>query len=330
MHRLLSSLVAGIKRIVYCAVFAALLLSAVQPAYSFSRKSIAAKAWIVIDENDLVLSEKYPSAKLPPASTVKLMTAMVSLDRLDPATAVSVSKKARAARSGKPRLLAAEVLTVTDLLHLALMRSNNSAAVALAEAAGGSEDSFVKLMNQKAKEIGANDTHFETASGLPKGRQYTTARDLTIILKKALTYPLIREILGKKEWMVKTAAGRELYLSNTDNLLWSRADMIGGKTGFTCSARHCFVGALDTEKGLIYTAVLGAPSRQRLWKNTLMLANMGTSLLPDRAGTASFEPLAHYTGRDVVRGKLDRNVNQSVTDGNAGHQDPFARNDLVF
>lgn len=311
-------------------VFAVLLLSVVQPAFSFSRKGIAAKAWIVIDENDSVLSEKYPSAKLPPASTVKLVTAMVALDRLDPAAGVTVSNRARSIRSGKPRLSAYEVLTVSDLLHLALMRSINSAAVALAEAAGGSENAFVALMNQKAKEIGANDTHFETASGLPKGRQYTTARDLTIILKKALTYPLIREILGKKEWLVKTAAGRELYLSNTDNLLWSRTDMIGGKTGFTCNARHCFVGAMDTEKGLIYTAVLGAPSRSRLWKSALMLADMGTRLLPDRSLPGSFEPLVHLPRRDILREKSDSAMYQNPQGSEAGFQDQFAHPDLAF
>ena len=99
------------------------LLSAVQPVYSFSHKAIAAKAWIVIDENDSVLSSKYPSVKLPPASTVKLVTAMVALDNLDPAAKVIVSNKARAARSGKPRLIANDEFTVSDLLHLALMRS---------------------------------------------------------------------------------------------------------------------------------------------------------------------------------------------------------------
>ncbi len=283
-----------------------------QPVYSFSHKSIAAKAWIVIDENDSVLSAKFPSVKLPPASTVKLVTAMVALDNLDPAAKVIVSSRARAARSGKPRLMTNDELTVSDLLHLALMRSNNSAAVALAEAAGGSEDAFVALMNQKVKELGANDTHFVTASGLPKGRQYTTALDLTIILKKALTYPIIREILGKKEWMVKTAAGRELYLSSTDNLLWSRSNMVGGKTGFTCNARHCFVGAMDTEKGLIFTAVLGAPSRSRLWKSALTLADIGMDRKLDHLLPASHEPLARFTRRDPLAGKGDRTMYQSL------------------
>jgi len=307
------------------------LLSAVQPAFPFSHnKSIAAKAWVVIDENDAILSAKYPSAKLPPASTVKLVTAMVALDHLDPAAKVIVSSRARAARSGKPRLMTNDELMVSDLLHLALMRSNNSAAVALAEAAGGSEDAFVAMMNQKVKEIAANDTHFVTASGLPKGRQYTTALDLTIILKKALTYPLIREILGKKEWMVKTAAGRELYLSNTDNLLWTRSNMVGGKTGFTCNAKHCFVGAMDTEKGLIFTAVLGAPSRSRLWKSALMLADIGMDRQMDSSLPGSYEPLARFPRRDTFTGENDRAMYQSFPGSVAGLQDQLTYPDLPF
>lgn len=304
-----------LKRAFTYLLSAVLMLSVSQSA--FPATALVAKAWILTDENDTVLTSKNPSAKLPPASTTKLVTAMVALDLLDPLTTVTVSKKARAARSGSPRLQADEELTVNDLLHLALMKSNNSAAVALAEAAGGSEDAFVALMNQKAQEIGADDTHFVTASGLPKGTQYTTVRDLTTILKKALTYPLIKEILGKKVWVVTTAGGRELFLSNTDHLLWQRSDMIGGKTGFTCSARHCFVGAVDTGKGLLYAAVLGAPSRSRLWKNTSRLADMGTDLQLD---SSYYGPLARPRNSALIR-EPDRTVFQRFLDSDAGFED---------
>ncbi len=141
-------------------------------------------------------------------------------------------------------------------------------------------------MNQKAQEIGACDTHFENASGLPtREKQYTTARDLTIILKNALTYPLIKEIVGKKETIITTAAGRTIYIGNTDALLWYRSDMVGGKTGFTNSAQHCFVGAMETGNGIIYTAVLGAPSRRRLWTGTQMLVNLSAN--PERVSLIS-------------------------------------------
>ncbi len=281
------------KRTFFYIIFTILLFSGAHPSFSFSPHAIPAKACIVVDDKDSVLYAKNPSAKLPPASTVKLVTAMVALDRLDPSTLVKVTRTAAAVRSIKPRLMKDDEMTVSDLLHLALMKSINGAAVALAETAAGSETAFVELMNQKAKEIGANNTHFVTASGLPKGRQYTTARDLTIILKKALTYPLIKEIIGKKEWLITTAAGRELHLENTDNLLWSRSNMVGGKTGFTRGARHCFVGAMDTDKGLIFTAVLGARSRYRLWESTLMLADFGMN--SEQAGSLEETPVKNHT-----------------------------------
>jgi D-alanyl-D-alanine carboxypeptidase (penicillin-binding protein 5/6) len=247
----------------------------VQPATALPRKTIPAKAAVVMDPSGAVLYAKYPNAKLAPASTVKLITAMVVIDNLDPGYSVKITGNAGKIRSIQPRLHSDEEMTVSDLLHLALMRSINSAAVALAEATAGSERNFVALMNRKAKELGANNTLFANASGLPKGNQYTTASDLARIMRTALTYPLIREILGKKEYMIRTAGGREILLDNSNDLLWRTDTMIGGKTGYTGNARHCFVGAINTEKGTCITAVLGARSRSSLWKSTLMLAEIG-------------------------------------------------------
>src|SRR5208337_3887475 len=206
-------------------------------ATALSPKRIPAKAAVVMDSTGTVLFSKFPDARLAPASTVKLVTAMVAIDNLDPATRVKISKNAAKVRSIQPRLHTDEEMTISDLLHLALMKSINSAAVALAEATSGSEESFVAMMNRKAKEIGANNTLFANASGLPKGTQYTTASDLALILKTALTYPLIREILGKKEYVIFTSGEREIYLENSDNLLWQRDNIIGGKTGYTGTAR---------------------------------------------------------------------------------------------
>jgi len=247
----------------------------VSPAGAFSQKSIPAKAALIMDSSGAVLYAKYPNAKLAPASTVKLVTAMVVLDTLDPEMKVTISRNAAKVRSIQPKLRADDELTVSDLLHLALMKSVNSAAVALAEATAGSEQDFVVLMNRKARELGATDTLFANASGLPKGTQYTTACDLARIMRTALSYPLIRDIIGKKMCLVRTTEGRELYVENTDDLLWQLDNIIGGKTGYTGNARHCFVCAINTEKGPIIAAVLGSRSRRSLWRSTLILAEIG-------------------------------------------------------
>jgi D-alanyl-D-alanine carboxypeptidase (penicillin-binding protein 5/6) len=191
---------------------------------------------------------------------------------------VKISRNAGRVRSIKPRLHPDEEMTVSDLLHLSLMKSINSAAVALAETATGSEKDFAALMNRKAREIGAHNTLFANASGLPKGTQYTTASDLALIMKAALSYPLIREILGKKAYVIRTSAGREIVLESSNDLLWQEDNVIGGKTGYTGNARHCFVCAISTENGPLFTAVLGARSRSNLWKSTLMLAKIGKDM----------------------------------------------------
>lgn len=249
----------------------------VTPTAALSQKTIPAKAAIVMDYSGAVLYAKYSNAKLAPASTVKLVTAMVVLDNLNPETKVKISRNAGKVRSIQPRLHPDEEMTVSDLLHLALMKSINAAAVALAEATAGTEQDFVTLMNWKAKEIGANSTLFANASGLPRGAQYTTAGDLALLMKTAFSYPLIKEILGKKGCVIRTTAGREIFLENSNDLLWQNDNMIGGKTGYTGNARHCFVGAISTGKGPLFTAVLGARSRSSLWKSTLMLAAIGTN-----------------------------------------------------
>jgi len=283
------------KQCVFFTILAFFILSTVQaqPAFSFSNAAFPAKSCILIDDNDNILYQKNSSVKLPPASTVKLMTAMVALDTMSADMVVAVGTKAAAVRSTQPRLQAGDELSVSDLLHLALMKSINSAAVALAEAACGSEDRFVELMNNKAREIGADNTYFTNSSGLPKGRQYTTVRDLIIILKKALTYPLIKEIIGKKEFLARTVAGREFFIENTDDLLWLRSNTVGGKTGFTRNARHCFVGALDTEHGRIFAAVLGARSRSVLWKGATELADYGSNLTPGSSETPRESHIEH-------------------------------------
>jgi len=265
----------GLKRhFLFIGAASILTLASLSVAEAVPHNRVPAKAAVVMDAGGTVLFSKFPNAKLAPASTVKLVTAMVVLDRLAPETKVTISQKASRVRTIPPRLCPEEELTVSDLLHLALMKSINSAAVALAEAAAGTEDEFAALMNIKAKEIGANTTLFANASGLPKGKQYTTANDLALIMKAALAYPLIREILGRKEALIRTAAGRDILVDSSNDLLWYDQNMIGGKTGYTGNARHCFVCAINTDRGPLITAVLGARSRRGLWKSTLMLNEM--------------------------------------------------------
>ena len=257
-----------------------------------SRAEIYSRAAVVMEaETGKVLFAKNPDLRLPPASTTKLMTAMVALDRKNLNDAVVVSRRAANVSPTKANLLAGETVSVGTLLYAALIMSANDAAIALAEsAAGGSEAEFVKLMNRKAALMGLKNTKFINPNGLPGKGQYTTASDLAEIMRRALQYPEIREIIGTKEVEVSTGTGRTILLENTNKLLWSDGELIGGKTGYTRRARHCFVCAGQRDESTIIAALLGTPSRGLLWKETEELMERGFKTL---AGAA--EPVVYVT-----------------------------------
>ena len=246
-------------------------------------EEINALSAVAIDGNTgKILFAKNPHLKIPPASTTKLVTAMVVLDHLPLDKKVKISKNAANTPSGSPRLYKGEVYTVKDLLYLMLMKSSNQAAVALAEAVAGSEDNFTVLMNQKIRSLGFKESHFSSASGLPAPDQYTTSYELALILYEALKYPLIKEIINTPVKVITSKRGRTLVIKNTNHLLEDpklKNEIIGGKTGFTRASKHCLVNAARIKNRLIITSILGAPKRDFLWKNTKKLINFSELVL---------------------------------------------------
>jgi serine-type D-Ala-D-Ala carboxypeptidase (penicillin-binding protein 5/6) len=235
-------------------------------------ESIRSRAALTIDASTgEILFSKNSNWRLPPASTTKLMTAIVALEKEDFSKVVTISKKASRAARSKAGFKEGDRVTIEGLLYAALLESANDAAVALAEAVAGSEKRFVSLMNQKALAIGARDTKFINSNGLPGSGQYTTALDLSKILNYALKIPKLREIIGTPEAQISTEGGRVFYLRSTDKLLWSDEKVIGGKTGYTRTAGHCFVCAAQSETKTILVAILGSPSRRNLWTDTKIL-----------------------------------------------------------
>jgi D-alanyl-D-alanine carboxypeptidase (penicillin-binding protein 5/6) len=252
---------------------------------------ISAKAAAVIDSStEKILYAKNPNLKLPPASTAKLMTAIVALDRINPEAIVTISERATNVPSVTPRLKAGERYTVKDLLYLALMRSVNSAAIALAEAVAGSEDAFVKMMNEKAFSLGAENTRFINSSGLPGPDQYITAFDLAKIMKESLKYPLIKEIIYTRTHRISTTDRRCIFVKNTNLLLWKDEELLGGKTGYTKTAKHCFVCAAAKGQHTFIAAVLGESIRENLWQDTSVLISKANDIVSKGA-----EPMIYFS-----------------------------------
>ncbi len=235
---------------------------------------IKSRAALTIDASTgEILFSKNSNRRLPPASTTKLMTAIVVMENENLSRVVTMSKKASRTAHSKAGFRAGDRITIEGLLYAALLGSANDAAVALAEAVAGSELRFVALMNEKALSIGAEDTKFINATGLPGAGQYTTALDLSRILNYALRLPKLREIIGTPEARITTEKGKVFNLRSTDKLLWSDEKIIGGKTGYTRRAGHCFVCAAQSETRTILVAILGSPSRKNLWTETEKLVS---------------------------------------------------------
>lgn len=283
-------------------------------------KDVSAKGAVAIDvTNERILYAKNPHYKQPPASTTKLVTAMVVLDKLPMNKVVKISENAANTQTVSPKIRTGEHFTVEDLLYMLLMRSINSAAVALAEAVAGSEEEFVKLMNQKAINIEAENTKFANASGLPGGEQYITAYDLAKIMRESLKYPQIKEIINTKATHITSEEGRRIFLKNTNQLLWADEGVIGGKTGYTRAAQHCFVSAGKKLDKTIIVALLGENSRDNLWQDTDYLLRFGEDVLAGK-----IEPVMFFTNttdspailasykKNGVDGKINKKTKKSI------------------
>ena len=267
-----------------------------------SATEIKSKAAVVMDASTgRVLYAKNPGLRLLPASTTKLMTALVVLEKARLDEVVTVSRKAAYAAPIRVGLKKGDKVTVETLLNAALIKSGNDAAVALAEAAAGSEEEFVDLMNRKAAAIGLNDTRFINSNGLPGSGQYITAYDLAKIMRVANEYPLLKEILGTRVAEVSTEGGKTIFVKNTNKLLWSDNNYMGGKTGYTHQARHCFVCAGERESETLIVALLGTPSRDLLWEETEALMALGERVLNNLE-----EPVVYITKYDYDVSQLKK------------------------
>lgn len=219
----------------------------------------SAKAMCVIEkDSQRVIYSKNQDEKLPMASTTKIMTAITviqncqNLDELIQVddSAVGVSGTSIYLRQG-------EELTVEDLLYGLMLRSGNDAAVALACHISGSEKEFAKLMNDMAKKIGANNSHFANPHGLDNPEHYTTAYDLALITSYALNNPIFKKIVSTKSYVIEaTNKSDKRYLTNKNKLLSKLEGCCGVKTGFTSKAGRCLVSATEQNETTYVCVVL--------------------------------------------------------------------------
>jgi hypothetical protein len=217
---------------------------------------VTAQAAIVSDvASGQVLAEKNAHQRLAPASTTKIATALVALQRgqLEEQVVVQESALIGGAQMG---LSPGQVVTLEELLYGLLLRSGNDAATAIAQHIGGSVDGFVEMMNQAVEDLGLTDTHFVNPHGLDAPDHYASAYDLMVIARQALADPTFAEIVSTQE---VTFRGRRL--SNRNELLGNYPGADGVKTGTTSEAGECLVVSATRDGHQVLVVVLGSQDR---------------------------------------------------------------------
>lgn len=294
-----------------------------------------AKAAVLMDaENFRVLYGKNEEQLLPNASTTKILTCILILERMNLEDYAVVSAYASSMPKVKLGVREGEYYQIKDLLYSLMLESHNDSAVVLAEALSGSVEQFAVMMNQKAKEIGCTDTYFITPNGLDAadGEQehHTTAKDLAKILSYCVTVSPKKDefikITGTMEYSFtnyeKTekdmAAGSRSYSClNHNRLLSMREDVISGKTGYTSKAGYCYVSAAKQENRVLVLALLGCgwPShREYKWEDAKKLLDYGFS---------------HYKKEDLYDKKYERFSLHPIQISN-GRQKQLMPQQMVF
>ena len=228
--------------------------------------------------NSEVLYSSHAHDKMSPASLTKVLMALVALKNATPDTVLTASEKIYIDEPGAQLcgLKPGDTMTLNQALYIALLNSANDAALLIAQNIGGSEEEFVKMMNEEAKNLGATNSNFVNPHGLTDSNQYTTAYDLYLILNEAIKYEKFVEIIQTPSYETiyydRNGKEKQLSVRNTNKYINSdvkapeNVKVIGGKTGTTNAAGHCLMVLAKDINGAPYIAIiLKAGSRDSLY-----------------------------------------------------------------
>lgn len=229
----------------------------------------ANSVYIIDADSMIVLYEKNPNLRLFPASTTKIMTALVALENYPLNQVLTVPDKKIA--GSVIYLKSGERLTVENLLYGMLIASGNDAAYVLSENFPGGTSAFVEEMNQKARQLNLLDTHFTNPVGYDENSHYSTAKDLALLAIYTLRNPFFAKVVSTRSTIISDVSGEIKHsLKNTNDLVGKVEGVKGVKTGSTEKAGECLVALIERNSQIIITSVLG--SKNRL-EETKLLSN---------------------------------------------------------
>src|SRR5947199_9012008 len=233
-------------------------------------KTSAASVIVVDVSTGKTLYEKNPDQIRPPASTEKLLTALIVAERGFLDHPVTVQQLGTMAVPLKLNIKAGDTYQRIDLLRALRVKSPNDVARCLARDNAGSIEAFAEVMNRRARELGAVNSHFVNPNGLPVPGQYSTARDLSLIARVAYANPTIRSIVCLPQLVFRYANGRTRELQNTNRLLRRLPYCNGMKTGYTEAAGKCLI-ASGTRPGKDVIVVVLGDNSSRVWREACAL-----------------------------------------------------------
>lgn len=245
--------------------------------FSFSHFAIAQSVDLNIDAPSAILMEKdtgkiiYEKAsdeQLPPASMTKIMTMLLIMEELDRGSLtldekVRTSEKAASMGGSQIFLEAGEEMTVEELLKAIAIASANDASVALAEHIAGTEEEFVKRMNEKVKTLGLENTHFSNSTGLPAKNHYSSARDMAMMAKELLKHEEITNYTSLYEDYLRENTDKKFWLVNTNRLVKFYEGVDGLKTGYTSEAKFCLTATAKKNNMRMISVVMGAENTKQ-------------------------------------------------------------------
>lgn len=239
-----------------------------------SLPDVVMAAGALVDSDGRVLWSRNADEQRAMASITKIMTAAVALEIAPLDKVVTVPELSTQVGESSAGLRKGEQLSLHDLLAAMLVKSGNDAALAIAVGLAGSEDAFVKLMNDKASALGLQHTHFANVHGLDEEGHYSTAADLAVLARYAMGNPEFRQIVSMPSITIGTGADQET-LKSTNLLLGNYAGAIGIKTGHTNDAGYSLVGAAERDGITLYAVVLGTGSDLKRFQMATALLEWG-------------------------------------------------------
>jgi D-alanyl-D-alanine carboxypeptidase (penicillin-binding protein 5/6) len=224
---------------------------------------------VVIEaETGRVLAGYNQNIQLPEASTTKIVTALIVLEKLDPSTIILIPDKAVGAEGSSIYLKKGEKWKIIDLLYGMMLRSGNDAALALAIAVGGSVENFSDMMNMKAASLGLTNTNFVNPHGLHDDNHYTSAYDLAMLTREAFKHKLFCEIVSSKSYTYTNQDNIKCMFINKNKMLNFFEGANGVKTGFTKKSGRCLVSSAIREDMQLISVVLNCPD---MWNESMRL-----------------------------------------------------------